>query len=140
MEGRDRSQGEWRELRCLLATQRPAWHTATPSSLLPSVEENLETKLRMWLGVNSRTLKGVGRKHLKTFSCEEERDRAKDRKKKCAVAGRGFYGNIGGGGGGGGCFSNRMGLKMLQQQRLMEGMFLTKVPVSKFPLSTLSCG
>lgn len=43
-------------------------------------------------------------------------------------------------GGGGGCFSNRMGLKMLQQQGLMEGTFLTKVPISRFPFSLLSCG
>lgn len=32
----------------------------------------------------------MGRKHLKTFSCEEERDRARAGGKKSAVAGRGF--------------------------------------------------
>lgn len=71
----------------------------------------------------------MGRKHLEMFSCQEERDRARARE-KCAVAGRGFYGN---GRGGGGCFSNRMGLKMLQQQGPAEGIFLTKVPISRFP-------
>lgn len=80
----------------------------------------------------------MGKKHLKTFSCEEERDRARAGGKKRCSGWQGFFMVIAGGGGGG--FSNRMGLKMLQQQGLMEGMFLTKVPVSRFPLSLLSYG
>lgn len=71
----------------------------------------------------------AGRKCLKTFSCEEESDGARARE-KYAVAGWGFYGNSGGGGG---WFSNRIGLKMLQQQGPVGGIFLTKVPISRFP-------
>lgn len=69
----------------------------------------------------------MGRKCWKTFSCKEESDGARARE-RYAVAGWGFYGNSGGG-----CFSDRIGLKMLQQQGPVGGIFLTKVPISRFP-------
>lgn len=50
----------------------------------------------------------MGRKCFKLFSWEEKKGIGRE---QCAVAGRGCYGN---GDGGGDCFSNKMGLKMLQ--------------------------